>query len=354
MRAAAIDTYGEADADKIFSPDTRELMAFFITMRKLLLECGIKDFTFSDLYRPTRERLVKIFSYIINFIRFRESQTSVIDEHYNSSERTKNSIEQLYNENQEKTEQLAEMQRNRQNIEKAIREKEARNEELKRKLLELQKMSTGLQEKTELIKKEQTRMRALAEERITGVMNMRAEADKLRPYAEQSPAKLEQTLRDLNAAVTSDKNEIDRLDRRSRALQTSYESFGVVLSDINQLTKTLSDLQTELSKEEEEQRKASSHREALAGKSNEVREVERQEKMLRKQLEQWQSRTEKIKRDADKRTADAKTRMDELREEHREVVEKRKESGNEVERRKVRIEMVEKKVSPTMHEVIEM
>ena len=118
MKAAAEDLCA-GDADRIFTPDTRELMGFFVIMRKLLYECGIKDFTFSDLYRPTHKRLVKIFSYIINFIRFRESQTGVIDEHYNSSERTKNAIEQLYQSNQDKMDQLQEMQSNRNNVEQA-------------------------------------------------------------------------------------------------------------------------------------------------------------------------------------------------------------------------------------------
>ncbi|KAK3063813.1 kinetochore-associated Ndc80 complex subunit nuf2, partial [Teratosphaeriaceae sp. CCFEE 6253] len=166
MRAAAGEMYGE-DADRIFTPDTRELMGFFITMRKLLLECGIKDFTFSDLYRPTRPRLVKIFSYIINFIRFRESQTAVIDEHYNSSERAKNQIEQLYHANQEREEQLEEMQQNRKNVEQAIKDKERRNQELKTRLLELKKAQEKVTDQLERVKDEQGRLKKSLEDRTT-------------------------------------------------------------------------------------------------------------------------------------------------------------------------------------------
>ncbi len=54
--------------------DTRNLMGFYVSLRRLLLECQITDFNFMDLYKPTHERLVKIFSYLINFVRFRESQ----------------------------------------------------------------------------------------------------------------------------------------------------------------------------------------------------------------------------------------------------------------------------------------
>ncbi|KAI7267437.1 kinetochore protein nuf2 [Hortaea werneckii] len=344
MRAAAEDMYGD-DADRVFSADTRELMGFFITMRRLLLECGIKDFTFSDLYKPTHPRLVKIFSYIINFIRFRESQTSVIDEHYNSSERTKNMIEELYHENQEKEERLQEMQQNRKNVEQAIADKERRNQELKTRLLELKKAQERVTEKLERVKGEQGRFKNVLEERTTSVMTMRQEANKLRPYTEQSPAVLEQSLRDLSGSLNADRSEIDRLDRRSRALQTSCDTFNVLISDIGSLSRLLNDLQAELQKEEEEGRAAAKNREALTEASNSVREVERQERILRKQLEQWQSRTDKLRRDAETKANNARAKMESLRSVHKELTAERRERGEEVEKRRIRIEQVEKKMA---------
>ena len=344
MRAASEDLCGD-DADRVFTADTRELMGFFITMRRLLLECGVRDFTFSDLYRPTHPRLVKIFSNIINFIRFRESQTGVIDEHYNSAEKTKNQIEGLYRGNQEKEEQLEEMQQNRRNVEAAIREKEMRNQELKTRLLELKRAQERVTEKLERVKGEQGRMKTILEDKSTSVASVRNEANKLRPYAEQSPAVLEQSLRDLSSALATDRSEIDRLDKRSRALQTSLDTFSILQTDINSLTRLLNDLQSELAREDEESRAALRSREALTEKSNAVREVERQEKMLRKQLEQWQARTEKLRRDAESKATQAKTRMEGLRKTHRELTAERRDRGEEVEKRRVRIEQTEKKVS---------
>ncbi|KAK5121379.1 hypothetical protein LTR85_005211 [Meristemomyces frigidus] len=344
MKAAAEDMYGD-DADRIFTADTRELMGFFITMRRLLVECGIKDFTFSDLYKPTHMRLVKIFSYIINFIRFRESQTSVIDEHYNSSERTKNAIEQLYHANQEKEEQLEEMQQNRKNVEQAIKDKERRNQELKTRLLELKKSQERVTEKLERVRGEQGRLKTMLEDRTTTVMNVRTEANKLRPYTEQSPAVLEQSLRDLSANLNADRTEIDRLDKRARALQTSCDTFNLLQSDITSLTRLLTDLQAELQKEDEEARGASKNREALTEASNNVREVERQERILRKQLEQWQSRTDKLRRDAENKGNNAREQMESLRAAHRELMAERKDRDHDVEKRKIRIEQTEKKMA---------
>ncbi|TKA41971.1 hypothetical protein B0A54_06652 [Friedmanniomyces endolithicus] len=355
MRVAAAEMYGE-DADRIFTPDTRELMGFFITLRKLLLECGIKDFTFSDLYRPTRPRLVKIFSYIINFIRFRESQTGVIDEHYNSSERAKNVIEQLYHSNQEKAGQLEEMQQNRTNVEQAIRDKERRNQELKTRLLELKKSQERVTEKLERVKSEQGRLKALLEDRSLAVMNARQDASKLRPYTEQSPAVLEQSLRDLNANLNADRNEIDRLDKRARALQTSCDTFTLLTNDITSLTRILTDLQNELQKEEEEAQTAQQNRNALGEKSNSVRDVERQEKMLRNKLESWQSRTEKLRQDSEAKASKAREKMESLRVVHEGLAAERRERGEEVEMRRMADlkETIEREVQSAREEYMKM
>jgi len=349
MRFAADDFYGE-DADRIFTADTRDLMGFFMTLRKLLLECGVKDFTFADLYKPTYPRLVKIFSYIINFIRFRESQTSVIDQHYNSSERTKNDIEQLQQANQEKAEQLEDMQQNRKNVEMALKEKEKRTGELRTRLLELKASQERVTDKLERVKGEQAKLKSILEERTVSVMNTRQEASKLRPYAEQSPAALEQSLRELSGSLNRDRAEIDRLDKRNRALQTSSDSFSLLQADITSLTRILSDLSGELQKEEEEGQKAGKNRDALAEQTNSVREVERKEKMLRKQLEQWQGRTEKLRSDTERKSANAHQKVEDLRIVHKELSAERRDRGDEVEKRRVRIEQTEKKVSATyMH-----
>ena len=57
-----------------------------MTLRKFLVEYGLHDFSCLDLQKPTHVRLSKSLSYIINLVRFRESQTGVIDEHFNLAE----------------------------------------------------------------------------------------------------------------------------------------------------------------------------------------------------------------------------------------------------------------------------
>lgn len=308
------------------------------------MQCGIHDFTFNDLYKPTHPRLVKIFSYMINFIRFREAQTEVIDEHFNKSQRTKLRIEQLYDEKQTKEMQLAELERNRAATQRLMQEKEKRNQELKTRLLELKAGQEAVALKLERAKEEQNRLKALLQNKVENKENVQRDVMKLKPYTQQSPTALEDSLRDLNDRLGNDKAQIDSLDRRARALQTSTDSFAVVASDVTSCTRLLTDVQADLAKEEEELAKASRHRDALADRSNNVRDVERQERLLQKQLGNVNARTDKLKTKADEEAERARNRMEELRETHAKLAEERGEKGREMERRRVRIEQTEKKV----------
>ena len=162
--------------------------------------------------------MVRIFSYVINFIRFRENHTSTIDTHFNSLDKTKTAIEQLYGSNDDKASALAEMQRNRANVEQAMRDKEKRSQDLKARLLELKKGQERVAEKLERAKAEQGRLKAALEDKNTAALTVRREAEKLRPYTQQSPAALEQNLRELSANLSQDKAEIERLEKRDSCL----------------------------------------------------------------------------------------------------------------------------------------
>jgi kinetochore protein Nuf2 len=188
---------------------------------------------------------------MINFIRFRESQTEVIDEHFNKAERTKLRIEQLYDDKQAKEQQLSDLERNRTATQRLMQEKEKRNAELKQKLLDLRKTQEAITEKLERAKAEQARLKELLHQKTENKENVQREVHKLKPYTQQSPTALEDSLRDLNDRLTGDKSHIDTLDRRARALQTSTDSFGVVITDVTGCTRLLTDVQADLSKEEE-------------------------------------------------------------------------------------------------------
>ncbi|KAI0482497.1 Nuf2 family protein [Xylariaceae sp. FL0804] len=345
MRAAAEDVCGEY-AD-VIPPDTRNLMGFYVSLRRLLLECGVADFSFTDLYKPTHPRLVKIFSYLINFVRFRESQTNVIDEHFNRAEQTKARIETLYGENQDAEGRLVEMRHNRRAMEAQVREKTERNEELKKTLLELRRNQEKVAARLEEAKAKKGELAQRLEQKTTEKMMLKQESAKLRPYTLQSPQALQTSLTDLNNTLSADKAHIDSLDRRARALQTSTDSFGVVSTDVASCIKLLDEISVELAKEEDENARNAKQRDALSERGNNVREVERTEALLQRQLSKWNERTERLRDHSREKAQEAREKTEELRALHKQLTEERAAKGTEIERRRVRIEQTEKKVGAT-------
>lgn len=224
--------------------------------------------------------------------------------------------------------------------------KERRQKELKQRLLDLKMGQEKVVEKLEVVKEEQRRLKELLENKTEQTMGARQEAAKLRPYTTQSPGALESSLKELSANLAADRAQIDQLDRRGRALQTSSDTFTAVTADVEGCTRLLKELAEELKREEDQLNKAQRHRDALSERSNNVRDVERQEKLLRKQLTNVTARTEKLRKGAEEKAELAKGRMEELRSLHRKLTEERGEKGREADRRRVRIEQTEKKVRP--------
>lgn len=344
MSAAAEDICG--DYADVIPVDTRNLMAFFVSLRQLLVECGVHDFSFADLVRPTHDRLVKIFSYLINFVRFRELRTSAIDENLNKAEATKARIENLWADNQEMEQHLEEMRRNRKSMENAVKEKVKRNDELKARLLELRKGQERVAEQLERAKAEKSRSQNILEDKTERLGRSRQESEKLRPYMLQSPAALQGVLTELSDNLARDKSQIDLLERRSRALQTSGDSFTVVNNDIQSCVKVLEEVAVELQKEEEEEAKASKRRDELSERTNNAKEVEQNEKNLQRELKRWEERTEAQRRKHKEREDTAKAKMAELRLVQKKLNEERADKNREMERKRIRIEQTEKKVRP--------
>ena len=304
----------------------------------------MNDFTFTDLTKPTHDRLVKVFSYLINFVRFRESQTPVIDEHFNKTERTKTRIDELFAENQEFEQRLADMRREQQINEVQVREKVARNDELKARLLELGREQSRVAETLDRVKNDRARRQQQLEEKTERTVRSRQEAEKLRPYVLESPATLQSSLTELAENLMREKAHIDGMEKRARALQTSSDTFTVVSNDVQACVKLLEDISTELSKEDEEQSRAARNKEAISDRSASVREVDQTEKLLQRQLARWNERIEQLRKNAQEKADIAHARMEELGNVQRQLREERAEKQSDMEQRRRRIEQTEKKV----------
>jgi kinetochore protein Nuf2 len=268
----------------------------------------------------------------------------VISEHCNRADNTKQRIEQLYSENQNMEAQLDEMHANRRQMEARVAEKSKRNEELKKRLLELRRNQEKVAARLEEAKTTKGELAAELEEKTAVKLALKQESAKLRPYVSQSASALQASLTELSNTLNADKAHIDSLDRRARALQTSSDSFAVVSTDVASCIKLLDEISTELAKEEEENAKNTRQRDALTERGANVREVERTEALLQRQLAKWTERTEALRTSSQEKAQKAKESMEELRAIHKKLTEERAEKGKDIERRRIRIEQTEKKV----------
>ena len=239
---------------------------------------------------------------------------------------------------------LDEMRRERKSMDIHVKEKTRRNDELKARLLELKKGQERIAERLERVRAEKGRLTGFLEERTERCLGLRQESEKLRPYVLQSPAALQASLTELSDNLTRDRSQMDGLEKRARALQTSADTFTIVTHDVASCVKVLDEVAAELHKEDEEAVKASRRRDALSERGNNVREVERAEVLLQRQLKRWQERTEAVRTGSREKAQVAKEEMEQLRGVHRRLTEERVEKGRDMERRRVRIEQTEKKV----------
>ncbi len=253
-------------------------------------------------------------------------------------------METLYAENQDMEGRLDEMRSQRKTMEMQVKEKTKRNDELKIRLLELKKGQERVAERLERVKVERSRLQGTLEERTERCMAIKQESEKLRPYVSQPPAALEARVTELSDNLAKDKTQIDNLEKRTRALQTSTDTFGVVSKDVLSCTKVLEEVSSELQKEEEENMKAARRRDALSERGNNVREVERTEALLQRQLKRWLDKTDSVRNQSKDKAQTAKEKMEELRGVHRKLTEERTEKQRDMERRRVKIEQTEKKV----------
>ena len=239
---------------------------------------------------------------------------------------------------------LDEMKRGRKAMEGQMKDKTKKNEDLKAKLLELNHVQLKITERLEKAKTEKIRLTEVLEDRTERKLVCQRESEKLRPYVLQSSAALQANLTELSENLSRDKSHIDGLEKRTRALQTSADTFGTVTNDVTSCIKVLEEISNELEKEEQENLAAAKRRDALSERSNNVREVERTEALLQRQLTRWMERTESLRKGSGEKADGAKKRMEELRGVHRKLTEERADKGREMERRRVRIEQTEKKV----------
>ena len=352
--------------------DSHTLMAFYVSLSQLMLECGIEDFTFTDLAKPDSMRLTRILSYVINFTRFREERANIIDEHFGKAQKAKEKIEQLYFENEDLNNRLQELKMQRLKEEPMIKKAKEVLSALVADLETLRKKQETLTNDFDKLKQSKASHRQtlvclfssilitclrlwlndLQEDRQYLKVKTQQENNKIRPYIVDSPQKLQQVITDMANSLSTEKAAHDSLERKSRSLQTSADSFAIVEQDVAGCIKVMEEVEQELIKEEETSRRVSRHTEILTAKQTEVHEVERSEKRLSRQLDNATDKLRRARQTGEVKAKAAQERMLELKKDYGVLSLERSDRDKEMERKKICIERIEKEMMD-MKETVE-
>jgi len=259
--------------------DSAMVTAFYSSLLALMVECGVRDFSFNDLTKPETERLKFILSNVINFLRYRGGKTDHTEALLLRGEQTREQIERLHDENELLAKRVADMKAQRKREEPVLDQAKAKNKQLTEELRELgRKQNVLAHEVTKVKDEKQLLVKALQDQEYLIQAN-RQECHKLQPYIVDSPEQLQLVITDLAKSLQREREAVDVAERQCRALQTSSDSFSIVEGDVANCIKLMEDCQRELTRMEECQRKLQRYQEQLHNKESEVKEIERNEEV---------------------------------------------------------------------------
>jgi kinetochore protein Nuf2 len=271
-----------ASQDQEFSDahiDSAMLMAFYSSLSTLMLECGVRDFSLNDIFKPDSDRLRVILSNVINFLRYRACKLEQTDALIARGEQTRDAIERLTEENEllaaRVAEKRAQQKREEPQTEQATRE----NQQLTEQLRNFKKTQTRVTNDVDKLKEEKKALvRSLNDQQFL-LASVQRECSKLQPYIVDSPEQLQKAIAELAKSLQTERENVDSTERQARALSTSADSFHLVEAEVNDCIRVMEDCQRELSRQEECNRKLQRHREAYHQKETEVKEIERKEEV---------------------------------------------------------------------------
>lgn len=280
--AAAAAAGGDDSADPPLDAaqtEAAQLMAFHASLTQLMSECGLHNFSFTDMLRPEPERLRHVLSNVINFLRFRAAKTAKTDELMQRGYDTRDRIERLADENAQLAGRIAALKAQRAREEPAIAAARDVNRALTADLRGCKKKQIAVMRDTDSLKAERKALAAKLADVQFLVQTAVRDCGRLQPYIVDAPEQLQLVIADLGRSLAKEREAADAADRRARALQTSADSFAVVEADVAACIRLMEDCQRELARHDEQARKLQRHRDSLLQKESEVREIELKEEV---------------------------------------------------------------------------
>ncbi|EPS36109.1 hypothetical protein H072_10531 [Dactylellina haptotyla CBS 200.50] len=322
--------------------DTMRMMACFHSLRRLLNVCGMKDLRLDDIIAPTRPRVIKIFSLLINFVRFKSEHQPTIDEHANKFESIKQRVEDLESERDDLQHKLETLEIQRKQEEPMVKRLQEERQQARVLLGELKREQEAMTNEFQEAKNERKVLKDHLIQASETKLRLKQDCERLRPYIVDEPGKLQLLNSEMAGQLQMEKNRLMQVERRARALQTTADSFGVIEADVNACIKVMEECEAELLREEEDNRKASRHKDVLRKRQLEFQDMEKREEVLKTRVSGAAERVSGAKQQAESKSASARAKMAELRGVYDQLASERREKSHDMDKLKMQIDLKEK------------
>lgn len=304
------------------------------------------DFTSSDIYRPTRERTIRLLSAFINFVKFTEQDSNPF------AKAIRERSDGILVERDKVAEQLSLVKRKTATIRAKMAEDEPRceqlrieNFELKGRLRASKEIQTiGLQE-LEKLKAEKSALLKRREALNDELESVSESVNRTRSRVVQSPERIKRTISTMSTSANEDKKVVAMQENKAKELQAKFNALHNIERDVRGCIEQLQTVEKEERLLQESHKELGGLRDDLEGKKIELSELRLKRERVEKQLSNAHEKLERAQRHAEEKKLASQRTIDRLQKEINDMAVERRDNDKQVEQLRLEAEEVERKMA---------
>ncbi|KAJ3282097.1 kinetochore-associated Ndc80 complex subunit nuf2 [Borealophlyctis nickersoniae] len=257
---------------------------FFRKFQKFMWDIGVDDFNMRDVHKPEAPRVRKMLSAAANYFKFREQRFQIMEELAARSDQLLQARCVSEDKKAELAEQLNTLRLQRQEEEPSYRELKVINDALKAALNEIKIESNVITAQLQALSKEKDEIADKFSKADLTLRSVSQEVLVVKSRIVQSPAKLKQSLGDMNATMQTHKATIQADEKTIREYDAKMDMMHLVMQDIAAVIKLMEECETERAKSEEALEKVAADKENIERMKSQHRELEIKQQQLNRQI----------------------------------------------------------------------
>ncbi|KZO95238.1 hypothetical protein CALVIDRAFT_555915 [Calocera viscosa TUFC12733] len=352
LAAISVDTFERPKAQLLnqnayreYYNDALTLQMFHHHLQNIAVIAGVNDFSMSDILRPEGKHTREILSALINFIKFKQERNPIFEEIQHDVEEVLNRRVMVDTDLAREQARLDDLRRQREENIPRIQAMKERNDGHRRQLRQLHKTQTNTTNEIASLKEEKKKL----SERLSNVQYESHTAslanDTQKSRIVQSPERLKRTIVDMGNHAAQERQQLAQLEAKARELQVRLEHLVMLEQDVRGCNEVLQQVEQELVRLDEADRRLDQVRAEMEKKSTESRELETNNEQLNRQLMNAQEKLTRAINTAQEKRRGAQAKMDMLREEYEEIAHEREEKEKLMVGKRREVEVLEGRIA---------